>query len=170
MRLAGFTRAAWCLTAVTAVLIGAAILDSHRTGVLLKRFWFPMANISATEIHTLSDNTVVARGESLDIAAELSGSPVKDATLILNTEGEDEQTITLVPRGDEQNHLAHRVRSVKAPLRYRLRPVMVNPIGKKLLSRIGPSLPPPLLKSSRPSIPNRIRKNSTSCLVASPPS
>jgi hypothetical protein len=121
VRLTGFTRAAWCLTAVAAILVGAAIMDSHRTAVLFKRFWLPMANISATEINNLSEHKVVARGESLEIAAELSGSPVKQATLFLNPEGEDEQTITLVPRGDEQNHLAHRVRTVKEPLRYRLR-------------------------------------------------
>ena len=121
VRLTGFTRAAWCLTAVAAILVGAAIMDSHRTAVLFKRFWLPMANISATEITNLSENKVVARGESLEIAAELSGSTVKQATLFLNPEGEDEQTITLVPRGDEQNRLAHRVRTVKEPLRYRLR-------------------------------------------------
>ncbi len=121
VRLTGFTRAAWCLTAVTAILIGAAIMDSHRTGVLIKRFWLPMANISATEIHNVSEHGVVARGESLDIVAELAGSPVNEAKLFLNPEGENEQTITLVPRGDEQNRLTHRLRAVKQPLRYRLR-------------------------------------------------
>ena len=121
VRLNGFTRAAWCLTAVAAILVFAAILDSHRTAVLFKRFWLPMANISATEIHAVSQHGVVARGESLEIAAELKGTPVSEATLFLNPVGADEQTITLVPRGDEQNRLSHRVRSVKEPLRYRLR-------------------------------------------------
>lgn len=121
VRLNGFTRAAWCLTAVTAVLIGAAIMDSHRTAVLFKRFWLPMANISATEIHPVAQTGVVARGESLEIAAELAGTPVREATLILAPETEDEQSITLVPRGDEQNKLTHRVRAVKEPLKYRLR-------------------------------------------------
>jgi hypothetical protein len=121
VRLNGFTRAAWCLTAVTAILIGAAIMDSHRTAVLFKRFWLPMANISATEIHPIAQTGVVARGESLEIAAELAGTPVREATLFLDPETADEQSITLVPRGDEQNKLAHRVRSVKEPLKYRLR-------------------------------------------------
>jgi hypothetical protein len=121
VRLTGFTRAAWCLTAVGAVLLIAAVMDFHRTGVLFKRFWLPMANISATEINNVSDHTVVARGESLDIAAELSGTPVTEATLFLNPDGEDEKTITLVPRGDDQNRVAHRLRSVKQPLKYRLR-------------------------------------------------
>jgi hypothetical protein len=121
VRLTGFTRAAWCLTAVGAVLLIAAVMDFHRTGVLFKRFWLPMANISATEINNVSNHTVVARGESLDIAAEIGGTPVTEATLFLNPEGEDEQTITLVPRGDDQNRLAHRLRSVKQPLKYRLR-------------------------------------------------
>jgi hypothetical protein len=121
VRLTGFTRAAWCLTAVGAVLLIAAVMDFHRTGVLFKRFWLPMANISATEINNVSNHTVVARGESLDIAAEIAGTPVTEATLFLNPEGENEQTITLVPRGDDQNRLAHRLRSVKQPLKYRLR-------------------------------------------------
>lgn len=121
VRLNNFTRAAWCLTAVSAILVCAAVMDSHRTSVLFKRFWLPMANISATEINNLSKHDVVARGESLEIVAELAGSPVKNATLFLAPDGDDEQAITLVPRGDQQNRLTHRVRTVKEPLKYRLR-------------------------------------------------
>jgi hypothetical protein len=117
----GVFRAAWCLTAVAAILAIAVVMDSHRTAVLFKRFWLPMANISATEILPIAQESVVARGESLEIAAELKGTPVREATLFLIPEGADEQTITLVPRGDEHERLTHRVRSVKEPLRYRLR-------------------------------------------------
>lgn len=121
VRLKRFNRAVWGLTAVTGVLIVAVAMDSHRMAVSLKRFWLPMANISATEIHPVGQTGVVARGESLEIAAELVGTPVKEATLFLQPAASDIQEITLVPRGDAQNQLAHRVRAVREPLQYRLR-------------------------------------------------
>src|SRR5690606_36095120 len=76
----------------------------------------------ATEIHPVVQTEVVARGESLEIAAEFVGTPVKEATLFLPpaaTSGV--QAITLVPRGDAQNQLTHRVRALREPLKYRLR-------------------------------------------------
>lgn len=115
------SRAALALAGVTGVLLLAAILDWQRVPTLLGRFWLPMANISSTKIQTINDTPVVARGESLEIAAELGGVPVKQAKLMLEPQDGKEQVITLVPRGDHENELQHRIRSVKAPLRYRLR-------------------------------------------------
>ncbi len=117
----GLIRALLFLTAITTVLGIAVVLDSQRTTVLMRRFWQPYAPISATELTDLSGDLVVGRGESLEIAAHVVGSPVDEASLILQPEEGDEKTITLVPRGDEQDELSHRMRTVKEPLRYRLR-------------------------------------------------
>ncbi len=110
-----------CLTAITAVLGFAVIFDSHRTTVLLRRFWSPSSTISATEFAEVSGDAVVGRGESFEIAALVEGSPVARATLLLEPSGGDPQTITLMPRGDQQVRVSHRIRSVKMPLQYRLR-------------------------------------------------
>ena len=117
----GLIRALLFLTAITTVLGIAVVLDSQRTTVLMRRFWQPYAPISATELTDLSGDLVVGRGESLEIAANVVGAPVKEASLVLQPNEGDAKTVTLVPRGDEQDQLAHRMRSVKEPLRYRLR-------------------------------------------------
>lgn len=117
----GLIRSLLFLTAITTVLGIAVVFDSQRTTVLLKRFWQPYTPISATELTDLSGDLVVGRGESTEISANIAGVPVDEALLMLApTEGET-KTITLTPRGDTQDQLAHRLRSVKQPMRYRLR-------------------------------------------------
>lgn len=117
----GLIRSLLFLTAITTVLGIAVVFDSQRTTVLLKRFWQPYTPISATELTNLSGDLVVGRGESTEISANIAGVPVDEAMLMLApTEGET-KTITLTPRGDTQDQLAHRLRSVKQPMRYRLR-------------------------------------------------
>ena len=114
-------RALLFLTAITSVLGIAVLIDSQRTTVLLKRFWRPFAAISATELTDLPGDLVVGRGEALQIDATLVGAPVGKASLLLKPLEGDSKTITLKPRGENQEHLSHRLRSVKEPLRYRLR-------------------------------------------------
>ncbi len=114
-------RALLLLTAMTSVLGIAVLFDSQRTTVLLRRFWQPLTAISATEITNLPGNLVVGRGESLEIEASLVGAPVNKASLLLEPEQGESKTLTLIPRGDGQDRLTHRLRSINEPLRYRLR-------------------------------------------------
>ena len=118
----GLLRASWLLVAITVVLAVAVVFDAHRTTVLLKRFWLPYASISATELTPTPGNTVVGRGEPLEIAARIEGTPVKKAVLQLQPAIGDPRTMVLVPRRDDsQLRVVHRLRSVDAPLKYRLR-------------------------------------------------
>ncbi len=118
--LEGLIHVLWGLTAITAVLGVAAVLDAHRTSVLLRRFWAPTSSISATEFVEVPGNVVVARGEPLKITAQMEGTLVRHATLTLEPDGSDSQLVTLLPKGDEAKHLSHRIRSINVPLRYRL--------------------------------------------------
>jgi len=117
----GLIRALLALTAITAILGFAVLFDAQRTTVLLRRFWQPHAPISATQLIDVTGKQVVGRGESIKIAASLMGIPVKKASLLLEPEQGDLQTISLAPRNDNQNQLTYRLRSVKQPLRYRFR-------------------------------------------------
>jgi len=114
-------RALLCLAAVTAILGVAVLFDSQRASVLLQRFWSPSASISATTVTVVSDLPVVGRGESLELAALVEGSPIEYATLLLDPSKGESQSITLVPRGEDEVRVSHRIRSVTAPLRYRIR-------------------------------------------------
>ena len=117
----GLIRALLLLTAITSILGLAVIFDAQRTTVLLRRFWQPFTAISATELVDLPGDLVVGRGESLTIDANLIGAPIKQASLLLRPTAGEPNTITLIPRDDSQDRLTHRLRSIKQPLKYRLR-------------------------------------------------
>ncbi|MCG8449120.1 MAG: hypothetical protein MI725_06015 [Pirellulales bacterium] len=121
VRIDGLLRALVCLTAVTAVLFMAVLLDSQRTVVMLRRFWSPLTMISATEVSDLPGNIVVGRGESLQITGSLGGVEVEQATLMLKQSEDEIRSMTLVPRGENHQQLSHRLRSIKSPLQYRVR-------------------------------------------------
>lgn len=118
----GLIRALLGLTVVTAVLGIAVIFDARQTTVLMRRFWAPNALISATEIKHAPGNTVVGRGEPLEIAANIEGALVARATLMLEPAEGEPQTLTLVPHTSrEETRVSHRLRSVNTPVKYRLR-------------------------------------------------
>ena len=117
----GLRWAGWGLASVALPILGLALCDLQRSTVLFKRFWLPLANISATKVQDVSTAAVVARGESFEIAAQLKGVPVDEATLIIRPADSGEQSITLVPRGERQDRVTHRLRGIKEPLAYRLR-------------------------------------------------
>ena len=71
------------LTAVTAVLAMAVVLDSREVMVLARRFWLPGASISATKLVDVPGNLVIARGEPLALNASIDGRSVQNATLFL---------------------------------------------------------------------------------------
>ena len=75
-------------TAVGWMLAGFLALDWRSTSVLLRRFWSPMSDISATRLHSATGDIVVPRGETVDLVAELSGRTRPLATLqILRPDG-----------------------------------------------------------------------------------
>jgi hypothetical protein len=114
-------RAMLGLTAVTAVLAMAVVLNSHEALVLIQRFWLPGSSISATQLVNVRGNVVVGRGEPLALAASVEGTPVERATLFLRSQADPQRAITLVAHGQESSEFSHRVRAVETPFEYRFR-------------------------------------------------
>ena len=109
------------LSAVTAVLAVAVVLNSREVMVLVHRFWQPGASISATKLVDIPGNLVIARGEPLALNATIAGTPVENAILFLRPEAKSPQTITLVADRSAPIGFSHRMRSVDEPFAYRFR-------------------------------------------------
>jgi hypothetical protein len=109
------------LTAISAVLGLAVVLNSHQAIVLMKRFWQPTAAISATELVNLPGNLVVGRGEALTLTASVQGTPVDHANLFLQTPEAIAREIDLIAQGKDTIEFSHRLQSVEEPFAYRFR-------------------------------------------------
>ncbi len=109
------------LTAVTAVLAIAVVLDSREVLVLARRFWLPGSSISATKLVEVPGNVVIARGEPLALNATIDGRTVENATLFLQPKAKPAQTITLIAERRLPTGFSHRMRSVDEPFAYRFR-------------------------------------------------
>ncbi len=166
----GLIRALLFLTAITTVLGLAVVFNSHQTTVLLQRFWQPFTPISATELADLPGDLVVGRGESLEIEASLVGAPVAEASLLLQPPAGDAETITLTPRTEEdsQARVSHRLRSVKQPLRYRLRAgdgqtdwYEIVVADRPKLGKVELTLTPPAYTGQAPEVINKLPRRMT---------
>ncbi|MGI9430417.1 MAG: hypothetical protein ACR2NM_17280, partial [Bythopirellula sp.] len=164
----GLIRALLFLTAITTVLGLAVVLDSQRTTVLLQRFWQPYTAISATELADLPGDLVVGRGESVVLNANLVGAPVTQASLLLQPNAGEEKSITLTPRGEAQDHVTHRLRSVKEPLRYRMRAgdgqtpwFEIIVADRPQLGKVKLKLTPPAYTRKEPKVINKLPRRVT---------
>jgi hypothetical protein len=109
------------LTAITAVLALALLLDSRQTLVLARRFWAPGSSISATQLVDVPGDIVVGRGEPVALGAKVEGWPVQHATLFLASTADPNRTLNLVAHGGDRPEFVHRLRAVEAPFEYRFR-------------------------------------------------
>ncbi|HEX5472360.1 MAG TPA: hypothetical protein VFW73_10760, partial [Lacipirellulaceae bacterium] len=109
------------LTAVTAVLALAVVLNPREVTVLARRFWAPNASISATQIVDVPGNLVIARGDPLALTANINGTPVENATLFLRPPAKPAEMLTLVAERTAPIGFSHRMRTVEEPFAYRFR-------------------------------------------------
>jgi hypothetical protein len=109
------------LTAITAVLAIAVVMDTRQTFILMRRFWAPGSSISATQLVDVPGDVVVGRGEPLALVAKLEGTPVEQATLFLNSAEDERRAVKLVAHGEERVEFSHRMRAVEEPFEYRFR-------------------------------------------------
>ena len=109
------------LTAVTAILAVAVVLDSREVLVLAHRFWLPGASISATKLVDVPGDLVIARGEPLALNASIDGRLVEIATLFLQPQEKPAQTVRLVAEHSRPIAFSHRMRTVDEPFAYRFR-------------------------------------------------
>ena len=86
--------------------LGAALLAlglffvSHwgQTSILWARFWSPTANISATRFQVLTGDAIVPRGESREIAAQMTGLQRESVELVLRRESmPDDELLSVSP-------------------------------------------------------------------------
>ncbi|HEY2251935.1 MAG TPA: hypothetical protein VGH74_12775, partial [Planctomycetaceae bacterium] len=113
------------LASCSLVLAGFLALDWPSTSVLLRRFWSPMSDVSATRLQCTTGDIVVPRGESVDLVAELSGMPRPAATLqIIRPDAAREEMkredMIISPQADRPTAFVRRLR-VDESFQYRLR-------------------------------------------------
>jgi hypothetical protein len=109
------------LTAVTAVLGFAVVMNTHQTFVLMQRFWLPSSLISATELVDIPGDVVIGRGEPLELTAAVNGTPVDRATLFMQAADDSSKSINMVAHGTDPIAFSHRLRAVEQPFEYRFR-------------------------------------------------
>ncbi len=119
--LSSLMRTMLALTAITAVLALAVVLNTREVLVLAHRFLMPGSSISATKLVNVPGDLVIARGEPLALNAAIEGTPVENATLFLQPEAKAPQTIMLVAERQEPIGFSHRMRAVEEPFAYRFR-------------------------------------------------
>ena len=113
---------AWGILCTMLLMLALALtFDWSGTSVLVRRFWLPTANISATRIIEQSGDVLVGRGESFTLGARLEAHVVPQATLLLSGEKDEMQRITLFAEGDAGDRLTYRVKAADESFDYRLR-------------------------------------------------
>ncbi len=113
-------RAALCL-AVPALILAVSVAGSHRARVLLQRFLHPSADITLTQIRSLTGSPAVARHEPLRLEAALSGAPRETAILMLRTADGEEHAIDLPRQGSGGADFSYAFRAVSESFEYRFR-------------------------------------------------
>ena len=113
---------AWgALCGMILVLFLAFACDWTGTSVLIRRFWMPTANISATRIALQSGDRVTARGEPFALKATMESRAVPEAVLFLCAEDGDTQRVMLFAQGDNGDQLLYRVKSAEESFDFRIR-------------------------------------------------
>ena len=160
-------RGLWGLGACAAVILIASLIDWQQVSVLMVRFWSPLGDTSLTQVTAVTGNTVVARDESVLIAATLAGRPRDSAQLTIRRAGEDTEQVTLFPDQNDRS-LNFAIKSVNASLEYRIRAGdgqttwhRVEAVDRPRLSGIELTITPPaysrLEGTSQQTLPRNLR-------------
>ncbi len=106
-------------SACVVVLVGFLAVNWEQNSVLLRRFWAPMAQITATQLECVTGDAAIPRGRPMDIVTRLSGLKRDAATLMLVTESDESKMIVLASNPDVPNTFTHHV-TVDESFRYRV--------------------------------------------------
>ena len=108
------------LAACVVLLIGFLAIDWPQTSVLLRRFVAPTANISATSLACPTGDVMIARGETVDLVAEMTG--LLRTSAILTTARSDSKPEATELSVDKKvaNRFVHRTQADES-FRYRVR-------------------------------------------------
>ena len=108
------------LVASVVVLIGFLAIDWPQTSVLLRRFLAPGANISATSLDCPVGNLTIARGEFVDLVAEMKGFRRSSAMLTIARTDSKPETVMLAVDKKKADRFVHRMQ-VDETIQYRVR-------------------------------------------------
>lgn len=109
------------LAAALVVLAGFLGVNWTQNRVLFQRFWSPTAPISATIIASQTGDSVLPRGDSIELEFAQSGLVRETALLTLATEDGVNETISLDADTDLASAFGYRVASVDNSFRYQIR-------------------------------------------------
>ncbi|MFG0334783.1 MAG: hypothetical protein ACF8TS_15620, partial [Maioricimonas sp. JB049] len=111
--------AAIFLSISSLLLVAFLALDWAQTSVLLQRFWFPAAAITATQLHSETGDVEIPRGETIDLVTRLTGLPRDSATLLVESGTEISDTYLLEPDEEHADTFIHTT-AVDSSFRYRV--------------------------------------------------
>lgn len=91
-----------------------------QSSVLLRRFWSPFTEITATQLRSVTGDVQIPRGEPLDLVTELTGVSRQAATLTVEHDSGVVDVFALEPADDQPDHFIHAMR-VADSFRYQVR-------------------------------------------------
>ncbi len=103
-------RSLMALAVCIVLLWGFLSLDWPQTSVLLRRFWQPTADITATQLVSETKDVVIPRGEFVDLKTTLTGVPRSQALLFLQRDGASIETVPMTRNPNDVSQFAHRLR------------------------------------------------------------
>jgi hypothetical protein len=108
------------MAACAVLLTGFLAIDWPQTSVLLRRFFAPAANISATSLVCPTGDVTIARGEFVDLVAEMQGLRRKSAILTVSRTDSKPETVELEVDKKGADRFVHRLQADES-FQYRVR-------------------------------------------------
>ncbi len=95
-------------------------LGGRQSSVLLRRFWSPWASITATQLHSLTGDVTIPRGEPLELTIGLEGVARSAAVLTIERDSGVVDAFVLSPTDSLPHRFTHSLR-VEDSFRYQVR-------------------------------------------------
>jgi hypothetical protein len=108
------------LAACAALLLAFLATNWPQTSVLLRRFLAPAANITATTVNCSTGDVTIARGELVELVANVEGLRPTNAVLTIARDNLPPETVELDADKKTADRFAHRM-SAEETFRYRVR-------------------------------------------------
>ena len=87
-------------------LAGFMLLNLDQTSILMRRFWWPLLNISATQLTSITGDAVVPRGQSIEIVTEMTGLRRNSAVMALTRDKSQPEEMIVKPADDQPGMLS----------------------------------------------------------------
>ncbi|MEM8666920.1 MAG: hypothetical protein AAGG48_05360 [Planctomycetota bacterium] len=104
----------------TIIWIGLYAVFPVYVSVLLKRFWSPTNNLTATQLASLTGDQFVPRGQKIEVLTQLTGVRRSGAVLLVRDQDGEEQQYRMHANDGSPGQFAHTLR-VDDTLTYRVR-------------------------------------------------